>query len=292
MAVGTIFAVLLVAASIFELKPKLQLMPVRPASDKTSGQVEGVSTPAEAPSDASFDTANWKTYRDPAYHFTLKYPDNWEDPVAKKINDPDFEYEYQVSFGSKETLAGENFDGFNLYVFQTEKCSALAGAKDILDGSAGETVPRCSTKKSTVDTGAESGGKILEFSSIAYTYTIVPYIPPENADSGLVKKINLELDEIGKTFQYNTALRVPVPPKKTQPPPTAAPPKPPAPVGKRGKLTGAVASGGKLVCPHPNRKPKKSPTQGNHVDEDCCPDPDEYPNAACSYKPSDYKIML
>jgi len=36
----------------------------------------------------------------------------------------------------------------------------------------------------------------------------------------------------------------------------------------------------------------RSPNKGNHVDEDCCPDPDEWPNIACAYRPSDYAIML
>jgi hypothetical protein len=296
MIIGGVFAILLVETSIFELKPKLFSAPVSQTSDSKTpdqgGQIEGVSTNKNIPAGASVDTASWKTYRDPVYHFTLKYPKEWTAPVAKKVNDPDFEYEYQVLFGTKETFAGTSFEGFNLYVFQTGKCDTSTSQINSSNGSSGETTPSCSTKKSSVSTGTGKSEKILEFSSIAYTYTIVPYIPPDNADPELIKKINLELEEAGKAFQYDPTLKIIVSPKLSQSASVVIPPKPAASVGRRGKLTGAIASGGKLICPHPNRKPTKSPNQGKHVDEDCCPDPDEYPNAACAYKPSDYKIML
>jgi hypothetical protein len=296
MIIGGTFAFLLIATSIFELKSKLFLAPVSKTSGLKSpnqgGQIEGVSTNENVSVGTPIDTTNWKTYRDPVYHFTLKYPNEWTDPVAKKVNDPDFEYEYQVSFGTKETFAGTSFEGFNLYVFKTGKCDTSASQINSSNGSSGEIAPACSTKKSSVSTGTGKPGKILEFSSIAYTYTIVPYIPPDNADPELIKKINLELEEAGKTFQYDPTLKIVVSPKPSQSASAVVPPKPASPIGKRGKLTGAVASGGKLICPHPNRKPTRSPNQGKHVDEDCCPDPDEYPNAACAYKPSDYKIML
>jgi hypothetical protein len=296
MIIGGAFALLLIATSIFTLKSKPSPAPSPPISDlKTSDQgeqVKGASKNENFPAGTLVDTSNWKTYRDPVYHFTLKYPEGWASPEAKKINDPDFEYEYQVLFGTKDTLARTNFDGFNLYVFQTGKCNTLASQANGQKGLAGEIVPSCSTKKTSVSAGTSNLEKILEFSSLAYTYTLIPYIPPDNADPELVKKVNLEFDEAEKTFQYDSTLKILTSPKPVQSPVASTPPKRAMPVGRRGKLTGAVASGGKLVCPHPNRKPMRSPNQGNHVDEDCCPDPDEYPNIACAYKPSDYKIML
>ncbi len=277
MIVGAVFAFLLIAASVFV--PKLKPSPVFSPQDSVSGVTNQNASNGDASIDANIDTTNWKTYKDPVYHFTLKYPEGWENPKTKKISDPDFDYEYQVSFGTKDTLAGDNFEGFNLYVFQTGKCGASAGQAN------GSAIPNCSTNKSSISVGTSGSENILEFSSMVYSYTLVPYIAPENADPNIVKKINLEFEEAGKTFQYDSSLSISVPKKPL-------PPKAATPVGRRGKLTGAVASGGKLICPHPNRKPMKSPNQGKHVDEDCCPDPDEYPNIACAYKPSDYKIML
>ncbi len=46
------------------------------------------------------------------------------------------------------------------------------------------------------------------------------------------------------------------------------------------------------ICPHPDKKPHKSKTKGKHMDEDCCPDPDEWANPKCAYSESGYKLML
>jgi hypothetical protein len=49
----------------------------------------------------------------------------------------------------------------------------------------------------------------------------------------------------------------------------------------------------KPSCREENDHPQKSKQgKGKHLDEDCCPDPDEWPKPGCVYKPSDYGIML
>lgn len=290
MIVGTVFAFLLVATSIFVVKRK----PYSPLIQQNSGPVmrDPAAQEKNIPVVEAVDSTAWKTYRDPVYNFTIRYPDGWADPEAKKISDPDFDYEYQVLFGTEDTLAGDNFEGFDMYVFKTGKCDVFAGNASNQDGSLNGVASNCSTNKSSVPVGTSGLENILEFSSLAYAYTLVPYVPPDNADKNFAKKVSLEFDEAGKSFQFDSSLKAPALKKGVQPATAAAPPKTATPVGKRGKLTGAVSSGGRLVCPHPNRKPQKSPNQGNHVDEDCCPDPDEWPNIACSYKASDYRIML
>jgi hypothetical protein len=46
-------------------------------------------------------------------------------------------------------------------------------------------------------------------------------------------------------------------------------------------------------CPHENDKPTISSTKSkNHMDEDCCPDYDEWPMPGCFYTAKDYAIML
>ncbi len=45
-------------------------------------------------------------------------------------------------------------------------------------------------------------------------------------------------------------------------------------------------------CAEENEHPSKSETKGKHMDEDCCPDPDEWPKPGCAYSAGDYKIML
>ncbi|MFA5777196.1 MAG: hypothetical protein WC906_02050 [Parcubacteria group bacterium] len=49
----------------------------------------------------------------------------------------------------------------------------------------------------------------------------------------------------------------------------------------------------KLSCPESNYgHPSKSDTKGKHMDEDCCPDPDEWPKPGCVYDAKGYSIML
>jgi hypothetical protein len=45
-------------------------------------------------------------------------------------------------------------------------------------------------------------------------------------------------------------------------------------------------------CKHDDKPRKSKQDKGKHLDEDCCPDPDEWPKPGCIYKPSDYAVML
>jgi hypothetical protein len=289
MLLGILFATLLFATSIFIPKRNNHVPVSQPSAqigDSSNTQNPAVKDPT--PQDVPIDISSWKTYKDPTYRFTIKYPAEWIDPKVQKINNPDYEYEYEADFGTKETLNGSGFEGFSIFIFPTEKCLAVNSKGNSAENTPAIISQVCSTQKTKISKGADQSDGIIEFSTIAYTYTIVPYIPDSGSDLQLIKKASLEFSEAEKTFSYDSNLKIIKPATQK----TAAPPKLPTPIGKRGKLTGAVSSGGRLVCPHPNRKPMKSPNQGNHVDEDCCPDPDEWPNIACSYKSSDYKIML
>jgi hypothetical protein len=53
-----------------------------------------------------------------------------------------------------------------------------------------------------------------------------------------------------------------------------------------------VAATRRPSCKHNDKPHKSKQDKGKHVDEDCCPDPDEWPRPGCVYKPSDYAIML
>jgi len=48
----------------------------------------------------------------------------------------------------------------------------------------------------------------------------------------------------------------------------------------------------KISCQEKNDHPQKSKTRGKHRDEDCCPDPDEWPNTACVYSQKGLDLML
>lgn len=303
MIIAGTFALLLILASIFatRLKPFPNHRPNMGNNQSTdqSGTITGASAPENAPTEIPIDTSNWKKYRDPFYHFEVKYPDGWAKPVAKKINDPDFDYEYLASFGTAETMAGQGVEGFNIFVFPTEKCSnaATAQQQNTTDASQTGDTSSCASKKTQISLVAPNSPNIIEFTSKIYSYTIIPLISGSDTDQELAKKTNLNFQEAAKTFSFDSTLKL-ITPKKTGASASSNNAignivRPVAPAARSGRITGGVpVARGKYICPHPNRKPMKSPNQGKHVDEDCCPDPDEWPNSLCIYKASDYRIMF
>lgn len=48
----------------------------------------------------------------------------------------------------------------------------------------------------------------------------------------------------------------------------------------------------RVSCREKNDHPSYSETKGKHMDEDCCPDPDEWPKPGCIYSAAGYAIML
>lgn len=61
----------------------------------------------------------------------------------------------------------------------------------------------------------------------------------------------------------------------------------------RARAVASRVSTGKISCREKNLgHPQKSDTKGKHVDEDCCPDPDEWPKPGCIYNAEGYSIML
>jgi len=55
----------------------------------------------------------------------------------------------------------------------------------------------------------------------------------------------------------------------------------------------SVISTTHVSCPEKNDgDPGRSQTKGKHIDEDCCPDPDEWARPGCVYSPHGYALML
>jgi hypothetical protein len=53
------------------------------------------------------------------------------------------------------------------------------------------------------------------------------------------------------------------------------------------------SNAGRVSCREKNDgDPSKSQTKGKHQDEDCCPDPDEWPKPGCTYSPRGIALML
>ncbi|MDO9231591.1 MAG: hypothetical protein Q7U36_03905 [bacterium] len=72
-------------------------------------------------------------------------------------------------------------------------------------------------------------------------------------------------------------------------PPEVKVPTPKAPMPKAPLPRPVVA---KISCKHPSDNPSKSKTKKHsHMDEDCCPDPDEYPKPGCVYSAKGLSIL-
>ena len=48
----------------------------------------------------------------------------------------------------------------------------------------------------------------------------------------------------------------------------------------------------RISCTEKNDHPSYSDSKGKHMDEDCCPDPDEWPKPGCAYSPSGRALMM
>jgi len=47
-----------------------------------------------------------------------------------------------------------------------------------------------------------------------------------------------------------------------------------------------------ISCPKDTKGARNSPNKGKHMDEDCCPDPDEWPKPGCRYSAAGLALML
>lgn len=228
------------------------------------------------------DTAGWKTYQNNLYNFEIKYPNGWAEPKEEKFLDPDFAYEYKITFSPDGAQQNGSAEGFTIFIYKTEPCvdgSNFSNSQNLglFNQLSSNATQQCSTHKAIVING--NSNYFYEFSGKIYTFTIFPFHADEN---------NPVLAENGHD-QFKASVRtvvfdfIPKPENKT----IYLAPKNPA-----VKKTNAVVYSGGQKCPHPGQKPQKSQAKGKHVDEDCCPDPDEWPNPVCAYKSPDYAIML
>ncbi len=227
-------------------------------------------------------TASWKTYQNNFYNVEIKYPSDWAAPQEEKILDRDFAYEYKIIFSPDGTQQSGSAAGFTIYIYKTEPCINglnFSNSQDInsFNQLLSNPTPQCSTHKAVVVNG--NNDYFYEFSGRIYTFTIFPFPADEN---------NPLLTENSRD-QFEAAIRTIVFDSIPKPENKIIYLAPKRPVVKR---VSTIVSSGRQKCPHPGQRPQKSPTKGKHVDEDCCPDPDEWPNPACAYKSSDYAIML
>lgn len=246
------------------------------------------------------DTSDWKTYQDNKYNFEIKYPPSWADPKPQVINDKDFAYQYKVSFGTTETLSENDNDGFSVYVTKRDSSDENIDLGDCIS-SPPETQQITSPSKDSGQTdlkdqcllykvrlaGEDPGYYSYQFMGQNFEYNFFPALIDSSKSSSLVTENMPQFEAAANTFTLDFEA-IELAKKKT-----AERLKQQAIAAEKARIKSLYRpSTQKSVCIEKHIHPSKSDKQGKHVDEDCCPDPDEWPNLRCKYKPSDYGILL
>lgn len=247
--------------------------------------------------------SSWKMYEDSLYDFKIKYPDSWTDPTVQEINDANSIYQYQVNFGTEKTLTGNANDGFSVFIAKRNKTPYSTVDKHIHNCNC---VCAQTQENSTQEYYQEAHSfnpftdklPTAEDDTICYSYhfmgkyfeyELVPIVNTSSNNISSLMRINtIDNFKLAKnTFVIDTETIQKKAIEEEEARLAAI---------ERARQARIAAEQARLAslrtCAHPERKPSYSTTKKKHTDEDCCPDPDEYPNPKCRYSAKDYSIML
>lgn len=247
--------------------------------------------------------SDWKIYEDSTYDFKIKYPNHWTDPQVQEINDENSAYQYKVSFGTEKTLTGNAYDGFYIFISKRNKTTYSTIDKYINNCN-------CVCAQTQEDSTQEYYQEVHSFNpftdklptaeddTICYSYhfmgkyfeyELVPIVNTSSNNISSLMRINtIDNFKLAKnTFVIDTETIQKKAIEEEEARLVAI---------ERARQARIAAEQARLAslrtCAHPERKPSYSTTKKKHTDEDCCPDPDEYPNPKCRYSAKDYSIML
>ncbi len=240
------------------------------------------------------DTVNWAGYTDSLTGFTVKYPDFWHNSVIDGSKD-NVNFLRKVTFDNGLNQEDKRFKGFAVSIYEAKKYSGPVGTDELKDnGNLTQKDTSCQKTEYMEASLGEKSYPVQEVNIIAndpcfqkvffysltrgkYTYNIYPLINTESQsllDLGLkIETINNfpKFFEILSTFVFPEEVIKAEPEKKVEP-------KPVQNIAPRRVLIR------KATCPNKNDHPRKSRTKKHrHMDEDCCMDPDEWPNPRCQY---------
>lgn len=228
--------------------------------------------------DLSTDISSWKTYQNLGYQFKIKYPTDWPDPKEIKPSSRyNLGYEYEVSFRNNPGNKKLKTKGFDIFILKNKDLSQG------LSKTYGQT--SCSMEEVSIfkEDFFYNKGYYYHITGDSYAYDIFPIQEGKN-DSSYDEKASAknnfpEFRLSVDTFSIAEAEKET--PKKTELPKTLS--------SKR--INPVPRPAPRISCPEKNDHPSYSDTKGSHVDEDCCPDPDEWPKPGCIYSPEGYAIM-
>jgi len=239
------------------------------------------------------DTVNWKIYRDDLSGFSIKYPDRWDNPTVNKGGN----YLEKISFSNGLDSSDEDYKGFQVYLYDAGKYPGPAGTDNLTPKNSvtfkASSCAQAEFGEASIGdedyagqevfvTGESECFKETYFFSVTrsgYTLNLVPEVG--QVDSPLGNDIKSEvIMGFPKFFELISTLIIPekkivkedVPEEKTITDPVVKKAPPHRTLVKLG------------TCRHKNDHPRKSKTKKHrHMDEDCCMDPDEWPNPRCQY---------
>jgi len=243
-------------------------------------------------------TADWKKYESRKYSLSLKYPQNWPDARESSAGKGE-NFLLKVSFDEKGIVSASGVKGFDVFVYSAAKFPSPIGTDNLKkknENVPGENCPGFDSitlgekayqaKEVNIAIGNPCWEENFFYSLTekGYTFNIVPRQEGSADIFEDRKKIDIlrefpEFYDVVSTLDFaevktNSVAQIS---KDIVKKATSAP--------KVRYTSGAT-------CSHKKDHPRKSKNKGKHMDEDCCPDPDEWPNPRCAYSTKGLVIML
>ncbi len=248
----------------------------------------------------TINISDWKIYEDNTYDFKIKYSESWADPQIQEIDTENSPYQYQVKFGTEKTLNGNGNEGFSILISKknainknADTCNCVCvEMQDNLDQEISQELYSPNLfSKAKQETDNHTACYSYHFMGQYFEYKLIP-ISNDESNLSLLKDHNLQNFELAKnTFVINfesikeKAIKLAQEQEQAR---LIAIER-----ARQARIAAERARQAQLrTCKHPERKPSYSTTKKKHMDEDCCPDPDEWPDPKCRYSAKDYKIML
>jgi hypothetical protein len=257
---------------------------------------------------AKIDISSWIPYQNTWFGLSLKYPNNWVDPVIEK---PilGVMWDQRIQFRTKETDEKNPFEGFDVEVYSIAKVKQVSNTDEFprLKNAELASEKDCATIEGhLLETGEYPAEEVyipandacynaaLFFTNTreTYIYTIAPKLKDGAGFAGdPADEIKSHIPEFFAAASTWNLLDI------QRPKPNLIPKSKPVVAGKTRSSAPMPLSyateNGRLVCAKKNDHPAKSNKgKGKHLDMECCLDPDEYPNPHCYYPPSKYGKYL
>jgi hypothetical protein len=223
--------------------------------------------------------ADWEVFKNDQYGFSVKYPPGWEYAIETP-DDSTSKYKNKISFRYKPGI-NRDMKGLDIYIYEGEEFSDPVFTNNITRKSL-KINPEICSRFNDVTVGENNypakeiyilndpcfkNAYFYSLTKDKYIYNIVP-LPASGFNSLSYdgkKEIGLYFPDffnILSTFSFEEA-------KKP---------------GARAVIIPHRVFVAKDSCAKKNDHPQKSNQgKGLHIDEDCCIDPDEWPNPRCSY---------